>query len=69
MKLANHLLEGHSHYDRFMTNARPDCDYEGTIWSNLESPRDFVPRDMTADQAHRRWMPALAPTFDSELGS
>ncbi|MDP4910611.1 MAG: sulfatase-like hydrolase/transferase [Pseudomonadales bacterium] len=24
--------------------------YDGTIWSNLESPRDFIPRDMTADQ-------------------
>jgi arylsulfatase A-like enzyme len=24
--------------------------FEGTIWSNLESPREFVPADMTADQ-------------------
>ncbi len=24
--------------------------YEGTLWSNLESPRDFIPRDMTPDQ-------------------
>jgi len=24
--------------------------YEGTLWSNLESPRDFVPANMTADQ-------------------
>ena len=24
--------------------------YEGSLWSNLESPRDFVPADMTADQ-------------------
>ena len=24
--------------------------YDGSLWSNLESPRDFVPRDMTADQ-------------------
>lgn len=24
--------------------------YNGTLWSNLESPRDFVPRDMSADQ-------------------
>lgn len=24
--------------------------YDGTLWSNLESPLDFVPRDMTADQ-------------------
>ena len=24
--------------------------YEGTLWSNLESPRDFVPAEMTADQ-------------------
>ncbi len=24
--------------------------YEGTLWSNLESPREFIPADMTADQ-------------------
>jgi arylsulfatase A-like enzyme len=24
--------------------------YDGSSWTNLESPRDFVPRDMTADQ-------------------
>lgn len=24
--------------------------YEGTLWSNLESPREFVPAEMTADQ-------------------
>lgn len=24
--------------------------YDGTLWTNLESPRDFVPADMTADQ-------------------
>lgn len=24
--------------------------YEGSLWTNLESPRDFVPADLTADQ-------------------
>jgi arylsulfatase A-like enzyme len=24
--------------------------FEGTLWTNLESPREFVPADMTADQ-------------------
>jgi arylsulfatase A-like enzyme len=24
--------------------------YDGSSWTNLESPRDFIPRDMTADQ-------------------
>jgi arylsulfatase A-like enzyme len=24
--------------------------YEGSLWSNLESPRDFVPADLTSDQ-------------------
>ncbi len=24
--------------------------YEGTLWSNLESPRDFIPADMTPEQ-------------------
>lgn len=24
--------------------------FDGTLWTNLESPRDFVPADMTADQ-------------------
>ena len=24
--------------------------YDGTVWTNLESPRDFIPRDMTPDQ-------------------
>ena len=33
--------------------------YEGTLWSNMESPREFVPAQMTADQV--REINAMTP--------